>query len=600
MQLSNIPGKLVLPFANAGGKSTIPVASQIGITAGAASLTDGFPPLTRTPIAAGGVPPSGLDMNGILYEMSAIIRWANAGGGYPYDGTFATDTNVGGYPKGARIMRSDGTGYWYNTTDNNVTDPESSGAAAAGWVPDFTTGVAAVTMTGANVTLTPDQYGKPIIVISGALTTNLNLIFPNITGQWLIVNNATGAFTVTCKTASGTGIAAHGGQTIQIYSDGTSIKTINNDVPISVMNYGATGIGIVDDYPAFMAAINALPANGGTINVPPLTFKLNTEPTWGSKSIFWNISPGAVFTGTGTGSGKFPYQKKTNAGQMAVGPWIQSQSSQHSTDSNGGIAALQVEMLQPNDYGPGQSVALFLGARGSCPDTAANVWALNPLIHVEPTAGGVYQCIEVDVDNFSSSALVKGISINGVGDNDPFVALEIIRTGPTPGANGRNWVRGIDIRDSRTGIWINPGSTLVSGIQINAPAQSAGGICLKQLANNTDAIFVQRKTDTSPLGFFFKAVNAANNTVLMRIGIDGSILSASNVTCNAIDALSSVTGLNFKITGGAVSVPAGQICLGYSTTTIAAAGSAGALPAQVAGYWAIFIGSSVVKIPYYN
>ena len=58
MQLINAPGKLVLPFANAGAKNTIPTASQIGIVAGAASLTDGFPPLTRTPLAAGGVPPS--------------------------------------------------------------------------------------------------------------------------------------------------------------------------------------------------------------------------------------------------------------------------------------------------------------------------------------------------------------------------------------------------------------------------------------------------------------------------------------------------------------------------------------------------------------
>ena len=138
MQLSNSPGKLVLPFANSGNKNAIPVNSQIGITPGAASLADGFPPLTMTPVAAGGVPPSGLDMNGILFQLSAILRWANAGGGYAYDSTFANNSNVGGYPKGARIMRSDGLGYWFNTVENNTTDPEAAGAAAAGWVPDFT------------------------------------------------------------------------------------------------------------------------------------------------------------------------------------------------------------------------------------------------------------------------------------------------------------------------------------------------------------------------------------------------------------------------------------------------------------------------------
>ena len=223
MQLSNAPGKLLLPFANAGAKNTIPTTSQIGITAGAASLTDGFPPLTRTPIGAGGVPPSGLDMNGILYALSAALRWANAGGGYVYDGTFAADSNVGGYPKGARVLRSDGSGYWLNTTDGNTTDPETAGAVAAGWVPDLTNGLAAVTMTNANVTLTPLQYGKPIVVLSGTLTANLNLIFPTIVGEWLVVNNCTGAFTITAKTASGTGVAIPPGNVQAIYGDGTNV-----------------------------------------------------------------------------------------------------------------------------------------------------------------------------------------------------------------------------------------------------------------------------------------------------------------------------------------------------------------------------------------
>jgi hypothetical protein len=227
MQLINAPGKLVLPFAASGAKNAIPVASQIGIVAGAASLTDGFPPLTRTPLAAGGVPPSGLDMNGIIYELSAILRWANAGAGYVYDGTFAADSNVGGYPKGARVLRSDGLGYWFNTADNNTTDPEDAGAVAAGWVPDFTNGVAAVMMTGSNVTLTALQYGKPIIVISGLLTANLNLIFPSIAGEWTVINNTTGAFSVTCKTAAGTGVVVNSAQAI--VGDGTNIYSAVND-----------------------------------------------------------------------------------------------------------------------------------------------------------------------------------------------------------------------------------------------------------------------------------------------------------------------------------------------------------------------------------
>ena len=108
MDQSSAPSKLTIPFANAGGKNTIPTASQIGITPGAASYADGFPPLTRTPLAAGGTPPSGLDMNGILYDLSAAARWALIEGGLPFDATFAAA--IGGYPRGARCQMSSGNG----------------------------------------------------------------------------------------------------------------------------------------------------------------------------------------------------------------------------------------------------------------------------------------------------------------------------------------------------------------------------------------------------------------------------------------------------------------------------------------------------------
>lgn len=249
MKLTNAPGKIVLPFANAGAKNSIPVNSLIGITPGAASMVDGFPPLTRTPIAAGGVPPSGLDMNGILYELSAIVRWAAAGGGYPYDADFSTDANVAGYPKGARVLRSDGAGYWYNTTDDNTTDPEAAGAAAAGWVPDFTSGVAAVVMDSANVTLTPLQYGKPIIAITGALTADLNLVFPDIAGKWHVINATTGAYKITCKTSDDAGVIAEQGFVTEVISDGLDLRS-NLDVfkassGAGIIGWIASGIGAV-------------------------------------------------------------------------------------------------------------------------------------------------------------------------------------------------------------------------------------------------------------------------------------------------------------------------------------------------------------------
>lgn len=129
MQLSSAPAKLVEAFAINGAKNTIPVPSQILITPGAASYNDGFPPLTMTAVASGGIPPSGEDMNGILNATSAVDVWMSAGAGFPYDSVFSAA--IGGYPKGSRVLAASGAGYWFSTTDNNVTDPDTGGS---GWI----------------------------------------------------------------------------------------------------------------------------------------------------------------------------------------------------------------------------------------------------------------------------------------------------------------------------------------------------------------------------------------------------------------------------------------------------------------------------------
>lgn len=39
----------------------------------------------RTPLVAGGVPPYGQDMTGILYTITIIQQWQSAGGSFKYD-----------------------------------------------------------------------------------------------------------------------------------------------------------------------------------------------------------------------------------------------------------------------------------------------------------------------------------------------------------------------------------------------------------------------------------------------------------------------------------------------------------------------------------
>jgi hypothetical protein len=162
MQASQTPTLVPLAFAANGTKNTIPENSQISITPGAASLNDGFPPLTFTPIAAGGVPPAGADFNGVLNLITQTIRWSQGGGMFGYNSAFATDSNVGGYPRGALLLNTARTGLWLNATDNNATNPDTGGA---GWSAAFPAGVVgqsvnltmSVTAASATATLTADE-----------------------------------------------------------------------------------------------------------------------------------------------------------------------------------------------------------------------------------------------------------------------------------------------------------------------------------------------------------------------------------------------------------------------------------------------------------
>lgn len=132
MKSTDIPDLFTTPWANSASTSyirAIPSASQIGVTDGAASLHDGFPPLCFTDRTAGGSPPSGKDFNGILNWVTAQLQWSQAGGPATYSGSFSTA--IGGYPETAVVASATTPGLLYvNMVDDNTTNPDTGGA---GW-----------------------------------------------------------------------------------------------------------------------------------------------------------------------------------------------------------------------------------------------------------------------------------------------------------------------------------------------------------------------------------------------------------------------------------------------------------------------------------
>ena len=246
MDLTNIPTLVAVPFASGAGVgyiNPVPVASQISVTPGAASYTDGFVPVNFQPIASGGIPPFGADFNGILNALSVGNRWNQAGGRYYFDATFSTA--ITGYPKGATLNRTDNLGAWISTVDNNTTDPNST--SSAGWIPVRANAVAvSIAVTAGANTPTKEKLGSQVIVCTGSIASAATLVLPLTAGSTYIVrNNTTGAGSLTVIGATGSGSTIPQTVGYVVYTDGVNFYGIAADVsglylPISGTAVAAT------------------------------------------------------------------------------------------------------------------------------------------------------------------------------------------------------------------------------------------------------------------------------------------------------------------------------------------------------------------------
>lgn len=185
------PPLLVLPFANAGAKNVIPVAPPI--TPGAASFQLGFPPETMIPIASGGTPPFGQDVNGVLYDVSAHSVWQNAGGQYQFSATLAAA--IGGYPVGMVLQSNDGQASYVNILANNSTDfnttPASIGVSWLPWAGN--SGVSGKRYINANTNLVNGwwlvdsaYYAAPLVLTLPPLvaSSRISLTFEDASNGW--------------------------------------------------------------------------------------------------------------------------------------------------------------------------------------------------------------------------------------------------------------------------------------------------------------------------------------------------------------------------------------------------------------------------------
>jgi hypothetical protein len=111
----------------------------------------------------------------------------------------------------------DQSGIWGQTTNNNL----------GGLLEQAITGVITIAMVDANYTLASfngvvDEARNQVLVLTGALSQQRNLIAPLVEKTYTIRNTTTGGFGVQIIGPSGTGVIIPNGTTASVFCDGTN------------------------------------------------------------------------------------------------------------------------------------------------------------------------------------------------------------------------------------------------------------------------------------------------------------------------------------------------------------------------------------------
>jgi hypothetical protein len=197
----------------------------------------------------------------------------------------------------------EGIRLWLNDEDTEYVFDGTS------WVIYPTVGLLSKSVAGGtDVTLTALETRNEILEFTGTLTANINVIVPVIPWEWVVYNATAGAFTLTVKPASGTGVAVTQGKRAILYADGTNVVGALTDpahLPTGAAQSIAYAASITPDAALGERVIVGVLTGNLTINAPTkphpagmLVFCFTQDAT-GGRTITWN----ALFKKAADGAG---------------------------------------------------------------------------------------------------------------------------------------------------------------------------------------------------------------------------------------------------------------------------------------------------------
>ena len=209
-------------------------------------------------------------------------------------------------------------GGYYNTTITNID------TAIAGTVSK--------SFSSSDVTLSAAENRNPIVVCTGTLSANVNLIVETQKKNFWVYNNTSGAYSLTVKTSGGTGVAITQGYWSKVYCDGTNVQSVVlGAVPKTYVDSLIASSALPDaDYGDITVSGTAsvFSINSGVVD----TTELAASSVTTAKIANNNVTVGKLEGGTSSASGRVLVSDGDSTGTWSLADGI---SATQSTGSNG-------------------------------------------------------------------------------------------------------------------------------------------------------------------------------------------------------------------------------------------------------------------------